>query len=487
MHYISGSDRQQSEFFTRLDDMIPAQHYGRLIDLLADCFVKENSSLFEEKGRLEVGRKAYHPSLLLKLYLYGYLNSISSSRKLERECHRNIEMMWLMTRLAPDHKTIADFRRQNGEAIRLVLLKFNQLLKDSGYIKGKIISIDGSKIRANAGMYIDLSTIESRLVDLEAELTKYMAGLDHLDQTENELVEMEEQKVVMTQQVETLKQEIQQLQKQKAVLENTEAKKLSLTDPDARIMQSRHGRHLSYNLQAVVDAENHMIVCSTITNLANDRNQLTPMVEQVERDLSVTPEKVIADAGYYVLNQIEHLEKERGIECFVPISHNQQQLREIEAGIEFSYDSTQDIYTCSQGQELHPNYGIKRDRRRNTEAKIYQGVNCTGCPVKPSCTASEKGRSIARQSNQEWKDQYLLKMKSTEGKEKMRLRRMLSEHPFGTIKYWMGQIPLLTRGLRGVQTEVTIYTIAYNFRRWLSLESFDNMKERITGFNWKLA
>jgi hypothetical protein len=188
-----------------------------------------------------------------------------------------------------------------------------------------------------------------------------------------------------------------------------------------------------------------------------------------------------------VLAQIEHLEKEKGIECFVPISHNQQQLREIETGIGFSYDSIKDIYTCTQGEELHPIYGIKRDRRRNTEAKIYQGVNCTGCEVKLSCTASEKGRSIARQSNQEWKDQYFLKMKSKEGKEKMRLRRMLSEHPFGTIKYWMGQIPLLTRGLQGVQTEVTIYTIAYNFRRWLSLESFDNMKERIAGFNWKLA
>jgi transposase len=293
MHYISGSDRRQSEFFTRLDDMVPAQHYSRLIDLLADCFVKENVSLFEEKGRLEIGRKSYHPSLLLKLYIYGYLNSISSSRKLERECHRNIEVMWLMTRLAPDHKTIADFRRHNGEAIRLVLLKFNQLLKDSGYIKGKIISIDGSKIRANAGIYIDLSTIENRLVDLETELTKYMAGLEHLDQTENELVEMEAQKSLMIGQMEILKQEIQQLQKQKELLESTEAKKFSPTDPDARIMQSRQGRHLSYNLQAVIDAENHMIVCSTITNLANDRNQLTPMVEQVKENFPLHQKKLL--------------------------------------------------------------------------------------------------------------------------------------------------------------------------------------------------
>lgn len=487
MHYIPGQDRQQSEFFTRLDDMIPAQHYGRLIDLLADSFVKENILLFEEKGRVEVGRKAYHPSILLKLYLYGYLNSISSSRKLERECHRNIEVMWLTTRLAPDHKTIADFRRQNGEAIRLVSLKFNQLLKDAGYIKGKLISIDGSKIRANAGFYVDLSTVESRLENLETELEKYLSGLDYLDRTENELIDLEEQKALLLQQSKSLKHEIQELTKQKEMLELTEAKKFSPTDPDARIMQGRQGKHLSYNLQAAVDAENHMIVCSTITNLANDRNQLTPMVLEVERTISTTPAQVIADSGYYVLNQIEHLERERNIECFVAISHNQQQLREIEAGIEFNYDSNQDIYICSQGQELHPIYGLKKDTRRNTISKIYQGVNCAGCSVKTSCTASDKGRSIARQSNQDWKDRYMLKMKSAEGKEKMRQRRMLSEHPFGTIKYWMGQIPLLTRGLKKVQTEVTIYTIAYNFKRWQSIASFDDMKRQITDFNWRLA
>jgi len=487
MHYIPGQDRQQSEFFTRLDDMIPVQHYGRLIDLLADCFVKENVSLFDGKGHQELGRKAYHPSLLLKLYLYGYLNSISSSRKLERECHRNVEVMWLTTRLAPDHKTISDFRRQNGEAIRLVLLKFNQLLKDAGYIKGKIVSIDGSKIRANAGVYVDLSSVENRLEDLEVELDKYMAGLERLDQAEDELVEMEEQKALLLQQAEILKKEIEQLAKQKELLEKTESKKFSPTDPDARMMKSHQGKHLSYNLQAVVDTENHMIVCSAMTNLANDRNQLTPMVEQVERDLSLTPEQVIADAGYYVINQIEYLEKEKGIACFVPISHNQQQLREIEAGIYFTYDDTRDIYTCSQNQELHPIKGIKRDNRRKTEAQIYKGINCSGCSLKPSCTSSHGGRGVLRQSNQIWKESYLLKMRGAEGKEKMRLRRMVSEHPFGTIKYWMGQIPLLTRGLKGVQTEVTIYTIAYNFRRWLSIASFESMKEKITGFKWRLA
>lgn len=487
MHYIIGQDRHQNEFFTRLDDMIPIHHYVRLIDALSDCFVKENVSVFEDKGLQELGRKAYHPSLLLKLYLYGYLNGISSSRKLERECYRNIEVMWLTTRLAPDHKTISDFRRLNGEAIRLVLLKFNQLLKDTGYIKGKIVSIDGSKLKANAGLCVDLSSVENRLEDLSTELDKYMEGLERLDQAEDEIVKIAEQKALLTQQAASLKDEIEQLAKQKEQLVNSEVKKFSPTDPDARIMKSRQGKYLGYNLQTVVDAEHHMIVCSAVTNLANDKNQLTPMVEQVEKDLSITPEQVIADAGYYVINQIEYLEKEKGIECFVPISHTPQQVQEREAGIYFTYDDNRDVYTCSQNQELHPINRIKRDNLRKTVAKIYKGINCKPCSLKPICTSSQDVRSVLRQSNQVWRDNYSLKMRSSEGKGKMRLRRMLSEHPFGTIKYWMGQIPLLTRGLKSTQTEINIYTIAYNFKRLISISSFENVKERITDFNWKLA
>jgi len=312
MHYISGSDRYQNEFFTRLDDMIPVQHYCRLIDLLVDRFTIENLCAFDDKGQQLLGRKAYHPSLLLKIYLYGYLNGISSSRKLERECHRNLEVIWLTARLAPDHKTIANFRSQNGEAIGLVVQKFNQLLKDSGYIKGKILSIDGSKVRANAGMHIDLSTVQNRLENLEEELEKYLTRLDQFDQVESEaesLDELKEQKAILQKQVDQLKSEIGQLNNQKQILDSIEAKTISPTDIDARIMLSRQGRHLCYNVQAVVDAENHMIVHSEVINNANDRNQLLPVIEKVEEKLSIIPEQVVADAGYYVLNQIEFLEK----------------------------------------------------------------------------------------------------------------------------------------------------------------------------------
>lgn len=470
--------------------MIPAQHYCRLIDLLVDHFSTDNLSSFAEKGQHSIGRKAYHPSLLLKLYLYGYLNGISSSRKLERECHRNLEVIWLASRLTPDHKTIADFRRQNGQAVCQVVQKFNELLKNSGHIKGKIVSIDGSKVRANAGMHIDLSTVESRLENLEEELSKYMTDLDHLDQIDDEIEAVDalrDQRAAMQKQVDELKKEVEQLRNQKKILESIEAKTISPTDTDARIMQSRHGRHLSYNVQTVVDAENHMIVHSEVINNASDRNQLLPLVDKLEDLLSIHPQQVIADAGYYVLNQIEFLEQQKNIDCYVAISHNQQQLREIEAGITFTYQEEKDVYVCSHRQELHPLHGLKRDSRRNTLVQTYRGINCSPCSVKSSCTSSKHGRSIARYSNQEWRDQYFSKMKSELGKEKMRLRRSLSEHPFGTIKYWMGQIPLLTRGFQNVKTEILIYTLVYNFRRLLSIANFDTIKNQIENHNWKLA
>jgi hypothetical protein len=369
----------------------------------------------------------------------------------------------------------------------LIVQKFNQLLKDAGYIKGKILSIDGSKVRANAGLYIDLSTVQNRLDNLEEELSKYISGLEQLDQVENEVAAIEEQKVLMLEQVAELKQDIEKLHSQKQILETIEAKKISPTDQDARIMQSRQGRHLSYNVQAVVDAENHLIVHSSVSNNANDRNLLLPLVEEVEKTLSIKPDQVIADAGYYVLNQIECLENEKGIDCYVAVSHNQQQIRESEAGISFSYNTEKDIYTCSYGQALHPINGLKRDNRRNTIVQTYRGINCSPCPVKVSCTDSKNGRSIARYSNQRWKDEYISKMESKQGREKMRLRRSISEHPFGTIKYWMGQIPLLTRGLKNVQTEIMIYTFAYNFRRLLSITEFNNIKYQIENFKWRLA
>lgn len=486
MHYITGQDRNQTEFLSCLDDLVSKQHYTRLIDLLSDLLVNENMSLFSEKGQYAVGRRAYHPAILLKIYLYGYLNGISSSRKLEKECYRNTEMIWLLGRLTPDHKTIADFRRCYTEGIRFAIFKFNNLLKESGYIKGKILSVDGSKIRANAGLSIDLDTVSKRLEHIEKALNEYLCSLEKLDNEENELEQAGLEKIRLQEEVDQLKQQLEELEKQKDKLQKNNLKLLSPTDTDARIMKSRNGKHFSYNLQTAIDAENHMIAHAKVISEENDKGQLEPMIEAVEKSLNILPEEVLADTGYYVTTEIERIEKEKKINCYIPVHMNQHQYARQANNISFSYNKEEDYYTCSQGQKLFSKYGIKRNAKRGTEAQLYQAENCSECSVKEFCTTSSNNKLIYRYLNQDWRDKYLAKMKSDIGKQKMKQRKSLSEHPFGTLKYWMGQIPLLVRGKRKVQAEIDIYVMAYNFKRLINISNFEEIESLLRKYKWKM-
>jgi transposase len=477
MHYITGQDRQQSQFFSKLDDLVAARHYVRLIDIIAEKFVVNNASLFLTKGAQVLGRKAYHPAALLKLFLYGYLNSISSSRKLERECKRNIELMWLMNQLAPDHKTVSDFRKENGEAIQQSVITFNQWLQQAGYIKGETVSIDGSRVRANASQSFDLHHVTQKLESVASQLKDYLEQLSSTDQIDEQCEQLEIQKEGLQQKVADLQKQVIELERKKELLELNNVKTLSPTDPQARIMKSRKGKHFCYNVQVVVDEQHKLIVCNEVRNLENDKGLLTPMMEQTERVLMKAPKEVLADAGYYQLDQIESLEK-KSVNCFVAINENQEQKKEDEYGIRFTYEQNNNIYYCSEGQPLVPQFGIKRDLRRGTQAQAYKGTNCQPCSIKLLCTKSN-ARTVYRYSNQHWRDEYKNKMRSDIGKRKLKLRMTLSEHPFGTLKYWMGHIPLLLRGKRKVQTEINIYQLVYNFKRMLSLSSFDQFRELI--------
>jgi transposase len=478
MHYITGQDRQQAQFFTKLDDLVSNHHYVRLIDLIADKFVSENPVSFDAKGSSNIGRKAYHPAVLLKLYIYGYLNSVSSSRKLERECHRNLELMWLMNQLAPDHKTIADFRRENGDVIQQSVLMFNRWLQQAGYIKGDTISIDGSRIRANASHSYDIDSIAKKLDQAEAQLTEYMERVALTDQAEAEQEQLEIEKLRLEKRVSDLQQQVRELEQKKVSLRESGAKRLSTTDPEARIMKSRQGKHFCYNVQVAVDEQHKLIVCNQVRSEENDKGLLKPVVEEVKKCLSKSPKEVLADAGYYQLNQLEELEGDN-VECFVAINGNQEQVKEEQHGITFKFDKSENVYQCSQDQLLVPHRGVKKDARRGTEAQVYKGINCQPCAIKPLCTTAKEARTVYRFSNQEWRDVYHSKMKSELGVSKLRLRGMLSEHPFGTLKYWMGHIPILLRGKRKVQIELNLYTIAYNFKRMINTIPFEQMKELI--------
>ena len=475
MHYLSGQNREQTQFFTKLEDLVSAKHYVRLIDLIAEKFFSENVSSFDKKGSQNVGRKAYSPSCLLKLYIYGYLNGISSSRKLERECARNLELMWLMNQLVPDHKTIADFRRDNSEAIKQSVLAFGQWLQQGEYIKGDVISIDGSKLRANASRRFDIEHVTRKLEQLECQLQEYIDRISSNDHNDDDIGKAQEEKDKLNQDILQLQQEIQELELKRNLLYQQTAKTLSPTDLQARVMRSRQGTHFCYNVQVVVDEQHRLILCNNILNHVNDKGQLKPMVEQAEKVLNKNPKEVLADAGYYQLDHLEELES-KNINCYVAINDNQEKTKELEHGIKFKFYPEENVYRCSQGQKLTPRNGLKKDTRRGTLAQAYRGINCEPCSIRNLCTKSD-ARIVYRYTNNEWRERYRNKIESKTGRSKMKMRSSISEHVFGTLKSWMGHTPLLLRGKIKVQTELNIYAIAYNFKRMLNVASFEDLEK----------
>ena len=486
MHFIQSENRSQYVMMNKLDDLVHDNHYVRLIDIFVDYFMQENQEHFSLKGTQLVGRKAYSPASLLKLYIYSYLNSISSSRKIEKECSRNIEVIWLMGHLVPDHKTISDFRRENTEGINQVFLKLVGLLKDNGYVKGKTISIDGSKIRANAGISIDLDEISKRIENAEEQLGKYLQQIELTDSIDEEIEAAKQEKTQLTEEISKLQEKVDELKREKEELERQGLKHMSPTDPESRIMKGRQGKHYCYNVQSVVDSENKMIANIAVLSDENDKGQLLPMVEKVEKEINLKPDEVLADAGYYMLNQIEYLEKEKNIDCYIAINYNQEQTKKQKFGIEFYYNAEQDIYKCSKEGILTPKSGLKKDSRRGTLAQRYMGVNCKKCSIKKACTPSI-ARSVYRYTNQHWRDAYEAKMKSKQGKSKLILRKTLSEHPFGTIKNWMGFIPLKTRGKTKVKAEINLYAIAYNLKRLINMEGFEKAVKIFNQYEPNLA
>ena len=482
MHFKEGIGRDQEVNFV-LDEMIAEDHYVRLIELLSDQFYQENKELFVVKGQSVVGRKAYSPAMLLGLYLYGYLNGINSSRKLEQECKRNLELCWLCHCLAPDHKTIADYRKDHAGVFPLFAKSFNMLLKQQGYIQGRTISIDGSKLRASASKSYSVKVIASKLERLQRKSEYYLQALHQADQHEDELEELKQRKVELLLELERLEEKKLKYTKLKENLEQKPAKRISPTDPDARVMKSRQGTHYSYNLQASTDSTFDMVADYWITNKVNDSGLLGQGVEHAENAIDVKVEEVLADAGYYDTAQLEELE-DRGISCYVAVNYNQQKTLADEHGIYFTYEAQQDQYRCSEGNVLEKRSGIKRDNRRATIMQRYVATACLGCVKKSVCTKAEF-RTVYRHHNQEWRDQYQKKMESKRGREKLIQRAASIEHVFGTIKQRMSCHHLLLRGKKKVEAEASLYVYTYNFTRLLNLASFQNIKNQINSFYWK--
>ena len=488
MQYIEPNDRGQYQLMSSLDDMIPSNHPVRIIDAIVDSIILSNKEIFEKARETEAGRPGYHPTIVLKLYIYGYFNGISSSRKLEVETQRNKEVIWLLGNLTPDHWTISNYRKENGETIKFATKKFREFLKDNGYIKLKTVAIDGSKVKAytNRDM-LTVEKMEKKMKGIDKKIEEYLLRIAESDRRSELLEDFEEtdyepESIKYLEKIVSLQKQVEELQSQKDSLEKEHRKYISLSDPEARLMKSRDGKIPAYNVQIVVDEENKMIADSEVVTEETDQRMLPVMVESVKEELGKAPEEIEADKGYGNLDFIEAVEKqEEGIKIYIPLHNTSRDKEEIK----FVYDVEKDEYRCSAGKRL---VLFSRNKKRKTMiVNVYRGVECDGCPLESKCKQSKKGRSFERYLNQSWRDEYKKKMESDISKTKVANRKTLVEHPFGTIKYLMGKIPLLLRGLKKVTIEINLYVSVYNLKRLLNIEPFDSLITKIENYQWKTA
>ena len=487
MHYIPTADRQQFTFLQSLDDLVSAEHPVRIIDEIVESIIAANPEGFSIKGQSNVGRRAYSPNTMVKLYIYGYINGISSSRKLETETHRNIELIWLLGDLRPDFKTIADYRKDNGEQIKRLTIKFREFLRDRGFIKGKRVAVDGTKVKAytNRDM-ITMEKIERRINTINNNIEDYLQRLMENDLKEDLMEQFggedgSEINQELVDKIAELEERVRELEEQKKYLEDNARERMSPADPDAELMLSRDGKIPSYNVQLMVDDEHKLIAGTLVTTAPNDSDQLVASLETLEEELAITPEEILADKGYGNFAAIEEVEGNEKTSCYIPIIKNHY----AQDAIRFRHDKSRDEYKCSEGGRL-----VLRSRNKVKRGQIYdvyQGIECDKCRLREKCTSSPRGRILHRAQNESWRQAYLGKLKSPRGKANINRRKCLVEHPIGTLRYWMGKIPLLLRGKVKVAIEIDIYATAYNLKRLINIESHHKLRESIREYGWSLS
>ena len=409
---------------------------------------------------------------MLKIYVYGYLNQVHSSRRLERETQRNVELMWLTGRLSPDYKTIADFRKDNGEAIRLVCREFVMLCRKLNLI-GDTLAIDGSKFKAvnNRDKNFTRAKMKRRLAEVEASIERYLSELDSADQA----APPKDTRPIKDKIV-ALEEEMDRLKKLEVQMLESPGQQISLTDPDARSMKSRGAGVVGYNVQTAVDVEHHLIVAHEVTNIGIDRRQLSSMAIQAKSVVEPAPSqpmRVIADQGYYRSEELQACEQ-ANIVAYVAKSDTSGKRSKGEFGRdEFRYIPEDDEYECPAGERL-----IYRFTREESGKKIrrYWASACVRCSIKSKCTPSDY-RRVSR-----WEHESVVEAaqaRLADYPDAMRTRRATVEHPFGTLKAWMGANHFLTKTLAHVSTEMSLHVLAYNIKRVINLLGAKTLIEAI--------
>jgi transposase len=465
VRFVQSEERTQDTFLPcRLEDYVTENNPVRVIDVFVEQL--DLSKLgFAGMQPEATGRPAYHPSTMLKIYLYGYLNRVQSSRRLERETQRNVELMWLTGRLTPDFKTIANFRKDNGPAIRAACRQFIVLCRQLNLFSEAVVAVDGSRFKAvnNRDRNYTSAKVQKRMEHIEASINRYLSALDTADQEDAATTPGKPGK--LKEKIAALKKRMEQLKEIDALVQAAPDKQISLTDPDARSMATsgRGTGVVGYNVQTVVDAQHHLIVAHEVTNVGNDRDQLTTMAKQAQSAMGREDLEVLADRGYYKGEEILACHT-AGMTPLVPKPLTSGSKAEGRFGKQdFVYVADDNTWRCPAGERLTWRFASVEN---GMTLHSYWTTACQGCPIKAKCTTG-KERRIKR-----WEHEGVLeamRQRLDNAPEKMQVRQQTVEHPFGTIKAWMGSTHFLTKTLPKVSTEMSLHVLAYNLKRVMKI------------------
>lgn len=470
MNYIEGISRAQTTLFPELiDDYINYENPIRFIDE----FINQMDMLemeFEHAELKETGRPPYDRKDLLKLHIYGYLNRIRSSRNLERETKRNLELIWLLKKLSPDHKTISDFRRNNTKALRNVFKNFIQLCRKLELFSAELIAVDSTKFRAsNARDRIkDTEQLKKSIKHIEDSITEYMKNSEENDKEDDRQTGSKSTQEELQKKISYLKRTKNKLEEAHQKICESGDKYISLSDPDCRLVKNQGTIEPGYSLHTAVDSKHSLIVDYEVSRDAADNDHLSTTAIAAKETLEVKEIKVCADAGYYDSLDIKKCE-DNGITPYVPIPKPKISKKVNVPQPEFyhdqfTYDKSTDCYLCPQGRSMNYYYITEKHGRK---FRVYRTESCKGCKVKNLCTTSPRGRYIYR-----WEEQQVierLKQRLITDPHIMKRRKAIVEHPFGTMKKIWGYSTFLLRGIDKVSTEISLMTLVYNIRRALSI------------------
>jgi transposase len=464
--FVEGEDRRQGVLLPEyLDDFVSEENPVRVIDVFVDELDLAGLG-FAGVVPEATGRPSYHPGVLLKIYVYGYINQIASSRRLEREAQRNVEMMWLTQRLAPDFKTIADFRKDNGPAIRAACRQFVTLCRRLDLFAHAVAAIDGSRFKAvnTRDKNFTRASIKRRMEQVEASITRYLSALETADRQEGELAQAKA--VRLKEKIASLREQMKDFKDLEIQVHAAPDQQISLTAPDARAMATtgKGTGMVGYNVQTAVDTKHHLIVAHEVTNVGHDRGQLANMASQAKDAMGVEALEVLADRGYFSGEEILACGP-LGVTPVLPKPLTSGSKADGRFGKQdFIYIAEQNAYRCPAGQLL-PHH-MTTVERGMTLHRYWDLASCTACSLKSRCTTG-KERRITR-----WEHEAVIEAmqeRLDRAPKAMRIRRATVEHPFGTLKAWMGATHFKMRTLEKVKTEMSLHVLAYNLKRVIAI------------------